>query len=154
VRPGSVSRAGLELIKKYSANDSIVIGAQSGSPRMLAAIHRGHTIEDVFEAAEIVTSAGLKCVVDFIFGLPGETAADRELSLAAIRRLTRLGATINSHFFYPLPGTPLANTVAGAPDKETLLFLENLTLEKMELGRWKGRLKTLAAMESLPVILS
>ncbi len=154
VRPGSVSKEGMALINKYSINDNIVIGAQSGSPRMLKAIHRGHTIEDIFETAEIVVSSGLKCIVDFIFGLPGETAEDQDLTLAAIRRLTRTGATINSHFFYPLPGTPLAHTVAGVPDKETLLFLENLTLEKHELGRWKGRLKTLAAMEMVPLVSS
>lgn len=63
--------------------------------------------------------------------------------------LTRIGATINSHFFYPLPGTPLANTVVGPPDPETLRFLENLTLEEHELGRWKGRLKTVDAMQML-----
>jgi radical SAM superfamily enzyme YgiQ (UPF0313 family) len=99
-----------------------------------------------------VVGAGLKCLVDFIFGLPGETSEDRALTMEAIHRLTRIGATINSHFFYPLPGTPLAHTVAGAPDQETLLFLERLTSEKLELGRWKGRLKTLAAMEMLPVL--
>jgi radical SAM superfamily enzyme YgiQ (UPF0313 family) len=149
VRPGSVTRQGMALIKKYCANNNIVIGAQSGSNRLLEAIHRGHTIEEVFEAAEIVAAAGMECLVDFIFGLPGETPHDRSLTLAAIRRLTRIGATINSHFFYPLPGTPLAHTVAGEPDKETLRFLERLTLEKYESGRWKGRLKTLAAMQSL-----
>ena len=52
--------------------------------------------------------------------------------------------------FIPLPGTPLAHTMPGAPDRETLHFLENLTLEKQELGRWKGRLTTLASMEMLP----
>jgi B12-binding domain/radical SAM domain protein len=152
VRPGSVSREGMALLKKYSANDNIVIGAQSGSPRMLQAIHRGHTIEDVYETAEIVIEAELKCIVDFIFGLPGETPTDRELTITAINRLTRIGATINSHFFYPLPGTPLAHTIAGPPDKETLLFLEKLTLEKHELGRWKGRLKTVEAMEMIPLM--
>ena len=84
--------------------------------------------------------------------MPGETAEDRELTLAAIRRLTRIGATINSHFFYPLPGTPLAHTVAGSPDPETLRFLENLTLQKYETGRWKARLKTVDAMQMLPVV--
>jgi radical SAM superfamily enzyme YgiQ (UPF0313 family) len=115
-------------------------------------IHRGHTIEDVFETAELIVAAGLKCIVDFIFGLPDETPEDRELTLLAIRRLVKLGATINSHFFYPLPGTPLARTIAGEPDPEVLRFLETLTSEKQELGRWKGRLKTLAAMEMLPLV--
>jgi B12-binding domain/radical SAM domain protein len=152
VRPGSVTKEGMALIKTYAANDNIVIGAQSGSNRMLEAIHRGHTVEDIFETAEIVVESGLTCLVDFIFGLPDETPEDRELTVAAIRRLTEIGATINSHFFYPLPGTPLANTIAGSPDKETLRFLENLTQEKHELGRWKGRLKTLEAMQLLPVV--
>ncbi len=152
VRPESVSREAVTLVKKYAVNDNIVIGAQSGSPRMLDAIHRGHTVEDVFQAAEIIVGAGLKCLVDFIFGLPGETAADRDLTLAAIRRLTKMGATINSHFFYPLPGTPLAHSVAGEPDAETLRFLEQLTLQKLETGRWKGRLKTVDAMQMLPLV--
>ncbi len=152
VRPGAVTKEAVALVKQYCANDNIVIGAQSGSPRMLQLIHRGHTVEDVFESAEIIVAAGLKCVVDFIFGLPEETAEDRELTLAAIRRLTKMGATINSHFFYPLPGTPLAHSVAGEPDPQVLLFLENLTSERQELGRWKGRLKTLASMEMLPLI--
>lgn len=151
VRPGSVDRAAIELVKKYAANDHIVIGAQSGSNRMLAAIHRGHTIEQVYETAEIVVAAGFISVIDFIFGLPGETPADQAQTVEAIRRLTRLGARINSHFFYPLPGTPLAHSVAGEPDRETLLFLERLTTDKHEMGRWKGRLKTLEAMQNLPL---
>ncbi len=81
------------------------------------------------------------CIVDFIFGLPGEMAEDRELTLAAIRRLTGIGATINSHFFIPLPGTPLANTVPGAPNEDTLLFLENLTSERLETAAGKGSSK-------------
>jgi len=122
VRPGSVSKEGMALVTKYCANDNIVIGAQSGSPRMLQLIHRGHTVEEVFESAEIIVAAGLKCIVDFIFGLPEETSEDRELTVAAIRRLTKMGATINSHFFYPLPGTPLAHTVAGEPDPTYCCF--------------------------------
>ena len=154
VRPGSVSREAVALVKKYAVNDHIVVGAQTGSNRLLGAIHRGHTIEDVYETAEIVVGAGFKCVIDFIFGLPEETPEDRQLTLTAIRRLAKMGATINSHFFYPLPGTPLANTIAGEPDPEVLLFLERLTSDKQELGRWKGRLKTLESMQMIPMLTS
>ena len=145
VRPGSVTPKGMALLKKYCANDNIVIGAQSGSNRLLRAVHRGHTIEEVYRAAEIITAAGLKCVVDFIFGLPGETEEDRQLTIQAIHRLTRLGATINSHFFYPLPGTPLARSAPGAPDEETLQFLRSLSDGGHAAGRWQARLKTLMA---------
>jgi hypothetical protein len=55
---------------------------------------------------------------------------------------------INTHFFIPLPGTPLAHATPGAPDRETLLLLENLTSEGLEVGRWKGRLAALAAVNA------
>jgi len=154
VRPGSVSREGLALLKKYSANDNIVIGAQSGSPAMLKRLHRGHTVEDVLETAALVAAADLRCIVDFIFGLPDETPADRALTIKVIKELTAMGATINSHFFMPLPGTPLANSVMGPPDPEIIAFLENLTSDKHELGRWKGRLHSIAAMEEVIPVLA
>jgi radical SAM superfamily enzyme YgiQ (UPF0313 family) len=149
VRPGSVTREALELLKKYSISDNIVIGAQSGSPSMLQRIHRGHTVDEVLETAELVVAADLRCIVDFIFGLPNETAEDRALTIKLIRQLADMGATINSHFFMPLPGTPLANSVMGVPDRETIRFLETLTSDKHELGRWKGRLHSIAQMEQV-----
>jgi B12-binding domain/radical SAM domain protein len=153
VRPGSVSPEALALVKKYSVNDHIVIGAQSGSPRMLDLIHRGHSVEEVLETADMVVSAGMRCIVDFIFGMPGETPEDRDLTIKLIMQLAEMGATINSHFFMPLPGTPLADSVMGVPDPETILFLERLTSEKVELGRWKGRLDSIAAMaDVIPVM--
>jgi radical SAM superfamily enzyme YgiQ (UPF0313 family) len=153
VRPGSVSPEALALVKKYSVNDNIVIGAQSGSPRMLDLIHRGHSVEEVLDTADMVVSAGMRCIVDFIFGMPGETPEDRDLTIKLIMQLAEMGATINSHFFMPLPGTPLADSVMGVPDPETILFLERLTSEKVELGRWKGRLDSIAAMgDVIPVM--
>jgi B12-binding domain/radical SAM domain protein len=143
VRPGSVTKEGVALITKYAHNDNVVIGAQSGSNRLLEQIHRGHTIEAVYEAAEIVVAAGLTCYVDFIFGLPGETTGDRQQTIAAIGRLTKLGATINSHFFYPLPGTPLAGAAPGAPDAETLRLLQTLSNNNHAAERWRARLETL-----------
>ncbi|MEM7032021.1 MAG: TIGR04013 family B12-binding domain/radical SAM domain-containing protein [Chloroflexota bacterium] len=154
VRPGSVSREGLALLKKYSANDNIVIGAQSGSLDMLQRMHRGHSVEDVLETVELIVAADLRCIVDFIFGLPGETAEDRELTIQLMETLADLGATINTHFFMPLPGTPLANSVIGIPDPETIYFLERMTSEKSELGRWKGRLKSIAAMQEVVPLMT
>lgn len=158
VRPGSVSREGMALIKKYCVNDNVVIGAQSGSNRMLKQIHRGHTIEQVFAAAEIIVAAGLKCIVDFIFGLPGETAEDRALSVQAMERLAGMGAVTSTHFFIPLAGTPLAQAQVGVPGPETLEWLERATSAGAEIGRWKGRLRTVEAtvqamdMELLPAL--
>ncbi|PMP68522.1 MAG: TIGR04013 family B12-binding domain/radical SAM domain-containing protein, partial [Thermodesulfobacterium geofontis] len=72
VRPEHVTEETLALVKNYTDNDNLVIGAQSGSNRILELCKRGHTVEDVYRAVKLTIKAGLKAKVDFIFGLPGE----------------------------------------------------------------------------------
>ena len=83
----------------------------------------------------------------------GSAAAGPEIQLAINDNATPDPGSQRKHYqvFYPLPGTPLAHTVAGPPDPKTLRFLETLTLQKYETGRWKARLKTVDAMQMLPV---
>ncbi|MFQ6057028.1 MAG: TIGR04013 family B12-binding domain/radical SAM domain-containing protein [Methanosarcinales archaeon] len=69
VRPEFVNEETIRLIKTYTNNDNLVIGAQSGSPRILKECKRGHTIDDIYKAVELTLEAGLKVNVDFIFGL-------------------------------------------------------------------------------------
>lgn len=72
VRPEFVTTRMLELVNAYCANKELHLGGQSGSDRMLRAIHRGHSAADIMIAVERTRDAGLTPVVDFIFGLPGE----------------------------------------------------------------------------------
>ena len=136
VRPDTASKEAVELVTTYAANDNLVIGAQSGSDRMLALMHRGHRADDVYRAVEIVTRAGLIAVVDVIFGLPGETTADAKLSLTMMDRLAAMGARIHSHTFMPLSGTPLADAPPGAVDRETRKALGRLAGEGKQFGSW------------------
>jgi B12-binding domain/radical SAM domain protein len=76
IRPDYVTCESLHVIKKYATNRNIVIGAQTGSNRMLARIRRGHTAEDIYKAVYLTASAGLKPYVDIILGLPDEEADD------------------------------------------------------------------------------
>jgi B12-binding domain/radical SAM domain protein len=136
VRPDAVSKEAVELVKTYAANDNLVIGAQSGSDRVLDLMHRGHGVEDVYRAVEIVTRAGLVANVDVIFGLPGETAADAKLTLNMMDLLTTMGARIHSHAFIPLAGTPLADAPPGRVDRETRNALGRLAGEGKQFGSW------------------
>lgn len=125
VRPESVTPELLALVRDLCDNRSVVIGLQSGSDVMLRRLRRGHTVEEGVRAVELCAGAGLLPRVDFIFGLPGETAADRAQTRELIRHLaTALGARINTHVFSPLPGTPFANEAPGAVDGETRALVE------------------------------
>jgi B12-binding domain/radical SAM domain protein len=145
VRPENVSAKALALVTRYAANDNIVFGAQTGSPRLLKELRRGHTVEDVYRAAELTLQAGLKPIVDFIFGLPGETEEDQQLSLRLIEDLAAMGATIHSHTFMPLPGTPLADAPPGRVAPEIESILGRLSKDGLHIGQWQKQ-EELAAM--------
>lgn len=108
VRPDRVSPQLLELLLRYCKNRKLVIGAQSGSDRILSLIRRKHTVQQVFEAVRHVVAAGLMAHVDVLFGLPGEMTQDRIQTLKLMENLIRLGRVrIHAHVYLPLPGTPL-----------------------------------------------
>jgi len=113
VRPEHVTPETLDLLKEFADNDEIVLGAQSGSPRMLDACHRSHDVESVLKAVTLARKRGYKVIVDFIFGLPGETAADLRQTLAVMEDLVRMGARIHPHIFAPLPQTAFSDQPPG-----------------------------------------
>jgi B12-binding domain/radical SAM domain protein len=137
VRPESVSREAIALMRAHATNDNVFIGAQSGSQRMLNLCHRGNTVRDVHRAVEITLEAGLTANVDFIFGMPGEGDADQEQTRRVIGDLAEMGARIHSHVFMPLAGTPWADAPPGRIDPQTLALLDHLTGKGQHFGQWR-----------------
>ena len=109
VRPEHVTEDSIKTLKKYVANKNIILGAQSGSPRILKAINRGHNIEDVFNAVEIITKYGFIPHVDLIIGFPSETIEDMWDTIHLAKKIVEYGGRIHLHYYLPLPGTPLGN---------------------------------------------
>jgi B12-binding domain/radical SAM domain protein len=120
VRPEHVTPETLQLLKEFADNDEIVIGAQSGSPRMLDICHRSHDADSILKAVTAARQYGYKTIVDFIFGLPGETASDLHQTLSIIEELVGLGARIHPHIFAPLPQTAFSREVPGHLSSEVL----------------------------------
>ena len=137
VRPEHVTPEALRLLRRFVANGALVIGAQSGSDRMLAACHRGHLAEDALRAVRLAVEAGFRPRVDLIFGLPGETPADAALTRRLMEDLAGLGADLHGHAFLPLPGTPWSGKPPGRLDRETRLRLERLASSGRATGQWK-----------------
>jgi B12-binding domain/radical SAM domain protein len=115
-RPEHITTDTLDLLKRFTDNDEIVIGAQSGSQRMLDACNRSHTVEDVLRAVRLARNHGYKVIVDFMFGLPGETKEDVRESVGVMREVVRRGARIHPHIFAPLPQTAFSKKPAGGID--------------------------------------
>jgi B12-binding domain/radical SAM domain protein len=141
VRPEFVTPKMLELVNAYCANRELHLGGQSGSDRMLRAIHRGHTAAQVLTAVGLTHDAGLTPVVDFIFGLPGELEEDQRLTVECIKSIIKEGGKVRAHYFMPLPGTELASAGPEKLSPEIEKLLGKLALGKKLIGSWSDRHK-------------
>ncbi|NLG33719.1 MAG: B12-binding domain-containing radical SAM protein [Lentisphaerae bacterium] len=81
------------------------IGVESGSPKVLKAIHKDETVEQIERAFAACHEAGIAPMGTFLVGCPEETREDVELTKALIRRIKPSFA----EFFYliPYPGSDL-----------------------------------------------
>jgi len=142
MRPEYITPELAQLIDQYSDAAYVAIGAQSGSERMLEAMHREHDVAAVERAVTYLIRhcRKLKKVyVDFIAGLPGESAQDEALSQQLMERLARISprVCIHSHTFMPLPGTPMQFMPPGSVGKTTRSTFEVLSRRGQEWGDWE-----------------
>ena len=79
------------------------LGAESGSQRVLDAMDKEITIQQIRDARERLGAHGIRACFFIQFGYPGETWTDIELTLALVREL--LPDDIGVSVSYPLPGT-------------------------------------------------
>ncbi|MCD8567022.1 MAG: TIGR04013 family B12-binding domain/radical SAM domain-containing protein [Geovibrio sp.] len=141
VFPTSVTDESMELLAAYASNDNIVIGAQTGSDRLMRHIGRSHTVDDVRKAVGIILKKGFAANVDFMFGLPGETEEDEEESIRFMTELCSMGAKVHSHTFMPLAGTPFGHLPPVTVSPKTVQMLEKLAGYGIQYGSWKAQME-------------
>jgi B12-binding domain/radical SAM domain protein len=146
MRPEYITPELAQLIDQYSDAAYIAIGAQSGSERMLEAMHREHDVASVERAVTCLAKYCRKLkkiYVDFIAGLPDETEQDEILSQHLMQRLTAISSKvcIHSHTFMPLPGTPMQLAAPGSVGKATRKTFEILSKRGQEWGDWEEQEK-------------
>lgn len=83
--------------------DNIWMGAESGSQKILDAMDKGTTAEQIYEATRMLKKNAIKPSFFIQFGYPGETRSDIEKTIAMINEL--LPYEIGISVSYPLPGT-------------------------------------------------
>ncbi|RPI24591.1 MAG: radical SAM protein [Chloroflexota bacterium] len=102
-RPGEV-----EGLQKAGAA-VVWVGAESGSQKILDAMDKGTRVEQIFEAARLLRSTGIKVGFFLQFGYPGETRTDIEKTLQMVRDCSPddIGISVS----YPMPGTKFFEAV-------------------------------------------
>jgi B12-binding domain/radical SAM domain protein len=137
IRPEHISVEALRLVKRYCANDNLIVGAQSGSTTVLETAKRGHDVEAVRRAVHIGLAEGFTINVDIIFGMPGEGPEEVADTLRLAGELAEAGARIHAHTFMPLPGTPWRDARPGVVDPATIRAVDRLSQKGSLYGHWQ-----------------
>jgi anaerobic magnesium-protoporphyrin IX monomethyl ester cyclase len=86
------------------------MGAESGSQRILDAMDKGTTIEQIEEATLLLKKYGIKPAFFLQFGYLGETLEDIQLTIKMLKKL--VPSDIGISVSYPLPGTKFYEKVS------------------------------------------
>jgi anaerobic magnesium-protoporphyrin IX monomethyl ester cyclase len=108
-----------ELVNALAAAgcENVWIGAESGSQKILDAMDKGTTIDQIHIATKAMKKAGIKPSFFIQFGYPGEDKADIALTIKMINEL--LPFEIGISVSYPLPGTVFYDRVKADLKKKT-----------------------------------
>lgn len=85
-RPDAIDGEVLARLRRYGV-ETVELGAQSMSDRVLELSGRGHTARDVAEASGMVKAAGFKLILQMMTGLPD---SDEESDVETARRIAAL----------------------------------------------------------------
>jgi anaerobic magnesium-protoporphyrin IX monomethyl ester cyclase len=88
---------------KHAGCETVWVGAESGSQKILDAMEKGTTVEQIYEATALLHTAGIRVGFFLQFGYPGETKADIAKTLRVVQECQpdEIGISVS----YPLPGT-------------------------------------------------
>lgn len=119
------SRADLLVQEKYvtdlaaSGCDDVWMGAESGSQKILDAMDKGTTVEEIKRARQLLKDHVIKASFFLQYGYPGETKEDIQKTIELVKEC--MPDDIGISVSYPLPGT---------------LFYENVKNELKEKTNW------------------
>lgn len=102
VRVDSLDMETLKLMKQAGCH-YLYLGIESGSPRILARIKKGITLDHVRNTVRMINDAGIRVGAFFMIGLPDETTEDIEQTISFAKSL-RLDS-VKFGILVPLPGT-------------------------------------------------
>jgi radical SAM superfamily enzyme YgiQ (UPF0313 family) len=108
-----------ELVNALAASgcENVWIGAESGSQKILDAMDKGITVDQIRKSTKAMKKVGIKPSFFIQFGYPGEEKADIAQTIKMINEL--LPFEIGISVSYPLPGTVFYDRVKADLKKKT-----------------------------------
>ena len=89
--------------------ETVWVGAESGSQKILDAMDKGTTVNQIYEATRLLKKTGIRAAFFLQFGYPGETRSDIQHTIDMV--LDLMPDDIGVSVSYPLPGTKFYDSV-------------------------------------------
>lgn len=112
---------------------SVWVGAESGSQRILDAMDKGTTVEQIYEATRRLRQSGINVGFFLQYGYSGETREDIEKTLQMVKDC--MPDDIGISVSYPLPGTKFYERVKSQLGEKTN-WVESADLDMMYRGTY------------------
>jgi len=110
-----------------SGAQTVWVGAESGSQKILDAMDKGTTVSQIVQATKLLKQHGIKVGHFLQFGYLGETKEDIDATLSMVLDLVpdEIGISVS----YPLPGTKFyENVKAGLKEKQNWTDSDDLAM--------------------------
>ena len=122
--------------------ESVWMGAESGSQRILDAMEKGATVQDTYRATRDLREVGIRVGYFLQFGYPGEEWEDILQTFRMVRDC--MPDDIGISVSYPLPGTPFYQRVVSqlGPQKN---WQDSRDMAMLFRGRFRARLLSRAS---------
>lgn len=104
----SITRERLEIMQRAGC-DSIHLGIESGSDRILRLLGKKTTVDEIEKKSKIINDLGFKLKAFFMVGLPTETENDIRKSMSLLKKIKPHEAILQ--IYVPYPKTRLYNYI-------------------------------------------
>ena len=115
--------------------ETVWIGAESGSQKILDAMDKGTRVEQIYEATRAMKAAGIKPAFFLQFGYPGE--GPNEIAATLKMLLDLMPHEIGISVSYPLPGTKFYESVKAELSSKTN-WTDSDELAMLFAGKYSG----------------
>jgi len=101
------------ILKMSGSIDTLSVSAESGSQVIIDnVIGKNQNLESIENVAKWCSDAGVRLIIHYMIGLPGETGKDINITLGhALKMHSEYGAIPSVQFINPIPGTHLYNSL-------------------------------------------
>ena len=104
-RPDYIDKPRLERLKKHAVT-TVELGVQSLDPRVLLVAERGHTVEQVYEAMQLLKEQGFTTGMQLMVGMPEQSFASLQYTVA--QTLALAPDLVRIYHLLVVKDTPLA----------------------------------------------